>query len=376
MNPTNSMLRQRVLPIFGAAVLAFSSMNAIAQTGADLPRSTVETISVSPAQRDQITQFVDAWAPKIQSDDPQGTKRAIEALTKPLASRGVSIAFRQAYTQTVSGLLDRLEADQSVSAKLSALRLAGDLATPEAVDIIISGIQDDDLGVSLFAVSRAGRALEVTQTLGPAITGSDARKLIQSVLDLSNTPEADPELVRAAARTLAAGSALTNKDLADTRSQAIIALSDLVGSRLHQLSANDDPGFAQELSIDAASSITRAVSDITAEITPQAARAAVRLGGDIISVPLRRVVAKTIEPVAERQLTISSVQSGETLLYFARKKAAELDGQSISDIQTTKLAAQLTAGEDRQFRNDAAALLGPGATIVRAFNFADDRFLF
>jgi hypothetical protein len=205
------------------------------------------------------------------------------------------------------------------------------------------------------------------------MTGSDANALINAVTQA--TKSGQPELIRAGVRALAAGTQLGTKDLGDSRSRSLIALSDLVGERLHGLSPSDDPTFAQSLALDAASAATQSISDISATVTPDAAKAAVRLGGDIISIALRRVVAKTIEPQSERELTLRSVQAGETLLYFARRKFAELNGQATNDIIATRYSEMLSTGDDRDFRNDAAALLGPGSPVVRSCGFSNDRFL-
>lgn len=371
--PTASLIARLIRPL-SILVLALGTGLASAQTGSTLPRSTVETISVNPAQRTQIQQFVDTWAERVTAKDAQDTKRGVEALTEPLQSRGVSVAFRQAYTQALNPLFTRLEESGTIADKLSILRIAADLATPSAVARVRELMEDEDQGVRLFAISRAGQVFESTRVHGPAMTGTDANALIEAIAQAADH-DTQPEMLRACARALGSGSTLNSRDLGGARSRAIIALSDLVGQRLQALEPGDDPSFAQSLALDAAAATTRSLSDITAEVNADAARAAVRLGGDIISVALRRVVSSTIEPVADRELTVRSVQAGETLLYFARRKAAEIRRQSLSDIQETRFSNLLQQGEDRDFRNQAAALLGPGSPIVTAFGFDDDRFL-
>lgn len=371
--PTASLIARLIRPL-SILVLALGTGLASAQTGSTLPRSTVETISVNPAQRTQIQQFVDTWAERVTAKDAQDTKRGVEALTEPLQSRGVSVAFRQAYTQALNPLFTRLEESGTIADKLSILRIAADLATPSAVARVRELMEDEDQGVRLFAISRAGQVFESTRVHGPAMTGTDANALIEAIAQAADH-DTQPEMLRACARALGSGSTLNSRDLGGARSRAIIALSDLVGERLQALEPGDDPSFAQSLALDAAAATTRSLSDITAEVNEDAARAAVRLGGDIISVALRRVVSSTIEPVADRELTVRSVQAGETLLYFARRKAAEIRRQSLSDIQETRFSNLLQQGEDRDFRNQAAALLGPGSPIVIAFGFDDDRFL-
>lgn len=375
MNPApKAPLIARLTRPLSMLVLALATGLAPAQTGSTLPRSTVETISVNPGQRTQIQQFVDNWAPRVTSDDAQDTKRGIEALTEPLQSRGVSVAFRQAYTQALNPLLTQLEDSGSIADKLSILRIAADLATPSAAARVRDLMDDEDRGVRLFAISRAGQVFETTSVHGPAMTGNDANALIDAITQAADH-DTHPEILRACARALGSGSNISSRDLGPARSRAVIALSDIVGQRLQALEPNDDPSFAQSLALDAAASTTRSLSDITAEVNADAARAAVRLGGDIISVALRRVLGSTIEPVADRELTVRSVQAGETLLYFARRKAAELRGQSLNSVQETRFSTMLENGEDRDFRNQAAALLGPGSPIVTVFDFESDRFL-
>lgn len=362
-------------PALCAAVLLVASPRALAQVAGELPRSTVEAISISGSQRAQIEQFIGAWSDRAKSENPQDVKRALEALTDALHGRGVSVAFRQAYAQAITPLMNELSAADSVAAQLSALRIAADLATPNSATRIKTALTSDDKGVQLFAVSRVGQIFATTRKHGPAMTGADAVGLIDGLKTLGAGPDADPELIRACVRALSEGAALSSKDMGDTRSKAIIAMADIVGARLQGLGNSDDPAYAQSLALDAASAATQAISDISSDTTPEAARAAVGLGGDIISVALRRVLGQTIEPTSKRDLTVRSVQAGETLLYFARRKAAELGGQPNSSIITTGYADQLAQGNDRGFRNDASVLLGPGSEIVRRFNFNDTRFV-
>ncbi len=356
-------------------VLVCLSPLAWAQVGADLPRSIVEAISIPPAQRGQIEEFIASWADRATNDDPQDNKRAMEALTKPLQSRGVSVAFRQAYAQAVEPLMKTLSEREGVGASLSALRIAGELATPAMVTRVREGMNDEDPGVRLFAVSRAGRIFSATASHGPAITNADAVSLIGDLAKVGADAQIGAEMTRACVRALSQGTALSSKDLGDARSRAIIALADIVGARLQALGNSDDPAFAQSLALEAASAVTRSISDIGSTVTPEAARAAVVLGGDIISLPLRRVLGKTVEPVAERDLTVKSVQAGETLLYFARRKAAELGGEASNSILTTAFSDQLAKGSDRQFRDDASVLLGPGSDLLTRFKIEPERFL-
>jgi len=370
-----SKIKSIAQTIICAASLFVLAPTALAQSRADLPMSTTESISINSSQRTQIDEFIQAWTGRALSDNAPDTKKAIETLTNPLTQRGVSVAFRQAYSQAITPLLNELDAKNTIGAKLASLRIAGALATPAAATRIKNAINDEDLGVQLFAVARAGYLFSATKAYGPAMTQTDAQSLIQAIKALAQDLNINGELLRACVRTLSKGTQLSSKDMGETRSHAIIALTDIVGARLRATKVTDDPSFAQGLALESASAITASISDISSDTTPQAVKAAVGLGGDIISIPLRRVVGGTIDPISDRDLTVRSVQAGETLLYFALRKDADLDHKFGKPVRQTHFAEQLRTGDDKTFRNQASLLLGPGSPIVEAFGFDDNRFL-
>ncbi|MHA7812197.1 MAG: hypothetical protein ACX94C_02220 [Phycisphaerales bacterium] len=371
---TASLITRSARPM-QALVLALGVSLAGAQPVSDLPRSTIETISVNSGQRSQIQQFVQNWSQRLQSDSASDNQRALEALTEPLHNRGVSIAFRQAYAQMLIPVADELIGADTVKGKLNALRLLGDLATPSAAQRIRTLLDDQDAGVRLFAVASTGRVFLSTSVHGPAMAESDTIAMIDAIAEIAESNMDDEEFTRACARALAQGTSIGTRDLPNTRSRAIIALSDLVSTHIESLDEDENADFALSLALDAASSTTQSISDISSTVNADAARAAVRLGAEIVSLPLRRVIAKTIEPQGERERMARSVQAGETLLYFARRKAAEIAGRGVNGIETTSFSTQLESGDDRDFRNEAATLVGPGGPIVSQFNFDDDEFL-
>lgn len=370
----SSKLKAFAQTLVCAIAVFMLSPNAIAQSSADLPRSTVEAISISASQRTQIDSFVSVWSSRALSEKAQDSKRAMEALTTPLQGRGVSVAFRQAYTQAITALMNELDAADTIGATISSLRLAGELATPAGVARVKAAMNNDDLGIQIFAVSRAGEIFNSTKS-GPAITPNDANTLINAINSISSKTDIDPTLLGACVRSLSTATTMPSKDMGDARSNAIVALANAVGPHLRALNVHDNPSFAQSLGLEAASAMTASIADISSQTNADAVKAAVGLGGDIISVSLRRVFGKTIEPVADRELTVRSVQAGETLLYFSLRKDAELSNKPTGSVRQTGFADQLAAGDDRDFRNDASRLLGDGSPICKRFKFVDGRFV-
>ncbi|MGV6814766.1 MAG: hypothetical protein ACWA5W_07155 [Phycisphaerales bacterium] len=359
--------------LVGSALL-LAAPSAFAQSS-DLPRSTVEAISINASQRSQVEQFIESWKERALSDDAQDRNKALEALTKPLQGRGVSVAFRQSYTQAIAPLMNAYDEDGSIGATLASLRIAGELATPSTVGRVRNAMNSDDLGVQIFAVSRAGRIFSSTINQGPAITDADANSLIESINTIASDLSADANLLGASIRALSIAAMLPSNDMGDARSNAVIALANAVGPRLRALDVHDDPSNVQHLALQAAGAMIASISDISSDVNQQATRQAVGLGGDMISIALRRVLGGTINPVSRRELTVQSVQAGESLLYFARRNDADLKGTSANSIQETHFAQQLADGKDKAFRNDSSSLLGPGSDVVTRFNFNNERFL-
>jgi len=357
-----------------ALALSAASPLAHAQLGADLPPSTTEAISISPSQRTQISKFVEAWTSKALSDNPQDIKNALESLTEPLQARAVSVAFRQSYAQAITPLLNELQAKDSIASTLASLRIAANLATPNTTARVKAALNHADQGIQLFAVSRAGQIFKTTNAHGPAMAPNDAVALIKALETLASDPQIQDELLRTTVRALIAATQLRSKDMGDTRSDAIIALANIIGAHLRALNTNDDPAFTQSIALDAASAITASIADISSQTTPDAVKSSVGLGGDIISVALRRVLANTINPVSNRDLTVRSVQAGETLLYFALRKDAETTHRFTGSVKQTNFADLLRAGDDKAFRNQASLLLAPGSPIVKDFGFQTERF--
>jgi hypothetical protein len=371
-------LKSVTITLLCTLVLSLITQTSSAQVTTELPRSTIEAISISSSQQSQITEFVDAWSQRALSDNTEDNKKAIEALTKPFAGRVATVAFRQSYTSALNPLLTSLKDKGSVGASISMLRIAGYLATPSALNMIKDELDSDDMGVQLFAVSRVGQVFTSTINFGPAISESNANSLIQSVETIGSQNDINDELVRACVRSLSIGTRLSTDDIGNARSSSIIALANIVGSRLRSLSVTDDPSFAQSLALDAASAATSSISAIRANktyTTPDAVRAAVGLGGDVISVALRREIGKTLKPISNRDLTINSVQSGESLLYFALLEHAENNNKPAQGIRQTSFADQLREGKDKEFRNGASLLLADGSYIVTEFKFNGKRFL-
>lgn len=366
--------RQPVLSrmiILGALGLAMTSP-ALGQT-TTLQLSTIEGAALGGSQISQISSFVDHWSSRALESDSQSAFRAQSKLVEPLINSRVSISFRRAYSDALGSYLDQLHTNGDIGSTLSMLRLAGELGTTKSTKILIEAIGSDDAGIQIFAIGRAGRTFRTTAANGPALSANDLNSLVSKLKEISGTSK-DSAILGACLQTFGHGSTLPSGDFLAVRADCMIAMCDAASNQLIKPGASDLESRAR-LAMVGSGAATFSLLQNGENSNEEAVKSAVALGADMISIALSGVLEGTLPGVADRELQVTLVRSGESLLYFALQKHAELNGRSPSSVKQTAFADLLEAGEDRSFRNKAALLLGAGSPIIEAFDFADDRFV-
>jgi len=352
-----------------AAALLLNAPSAFAQLTASLPGSIVQSGTVSPAARQQIQDYVESVSGSLGSDDIRDAARAREQLIRPLEDRDVSVAFRQAYAQSLSTVLIANSDSDDVQQQLLALRLAGELATSDSVRIIRKHLSSDDDGVRLFAIGRVQRVFEITAAHGPAISSTEASDLVRLLTEHGKKKTGAIEL-DGVVRALAAGSALPGADMSRARGQSIQAMEAVVSPILRGLNPSDETESAYRLALRAASAITASINDLNATADSASLKSSIGLAGDILSVPLRQIFAGHKLEGSERELTVRTVQSADALLYFARRK--QPGGGQVSQ---TNFAQMIKGGEDRDYRNAVSLLFDANSKLVSDNGFVADRFV-
>ncbi len=344
---------------------------ALGQTTA-LPPSTVEAAAVGGSQQSQITSFVNHWGERAIGTDSQQASRAMTKLVEPMISSRVSISFRRAYSDALGSLFESFQSNGDIGSTLSALRLAGELGTTKSTQIILGGLDSDDAGVRIFAAGRAGRTFRTTAANGPAMSANDLSSLISKLESVSDSTN-DQSLISACVQALGHGCSLPSDDFLAARADCIRIMCDAAGKQLSSDSSDLDSRV--RMSMLASGAATNSLFQSREDSTHEAVKSAVGLGANMISIALSEVISGTMPEIEGRAMQVTLVRSGESLLYFALREHAELNGRSASGVEQTAFADLLEAGDDRSFRNKAALLLGPGSPIVTDFNFADDEFV-
>lgn len=352
---------------FGALTLVASPT--MAQT-TSLPVSTVEAASVGGTQRDQINSFASHWSERALTSDAQQASRAQAKLIEPLVGARVSISFRRAYDEALGSYFDKLASNGDVGSTLSALRLAGELATEDSVKLIIQGLDHDDAGVRIFAAGRAGRAFRTTAANGAALSVVDLDAMINKLK--AAAAGGDRALVGACIQALGQGCSLPSDEFLAQRARSLSVMCD---AATQQVVNDSNLESRARMSMLASSFATNSLLQVGEDSNTEAVRSAVALGASMIGISLSEVINSTIPPVGERELHVSMVRTGESLLYFALREHAEINRRPVGNVEQTAFADLLEAGDDRNFRNKAALLLGPGSPIVTTFGFEDDQFV-
>lgn len=361
----------RTLRILTLALIALLASSSLAQGVSALPLSIVEKPSISTSERAQINQFVTEKVSDVVSTDLSRANRARQNLLAPLSNTRVSIAFRRAYDEALAPVMEALAAQDDVGATLTRLRLAGELGTTGASRMIVAALDDEDLAVRIFAAGRAGRVLRTTSANGPALTSGDLSALIEKLGSTAMATD-DRSLLTACVNALGQGGSLPSSDLREQRGRSIELMCTAVSNAVREADSIEQ---TDRLAMIASGLATNSLFQVGQSATQGATKAAVALGADMIVVALDDIVNKRIPGVADRAAHVALVQAGESLLYYAQTEHAEITGANPTSVQQTNLHATLKAGEDRDFRNRAALLLGPGSPIVETFGFADDRFV-
>lgn len=361
----------RTLRILSLILMTILAPSAFAQGVSSLPLSIVEKPSISSSERAQIAQFVSEKADDAASTDLSRANRARQNLLAPLNNTRVSISFRRAYDEALAPVMEALGAQDNVGATLTRLRFAGELGTTNASRIIVGALDDEDMSVRIFAAGRAGRIFRTTSTNGPALTTGDLNTLIEKLGAVANSTD-DPSLLATCVSALGQGGSLPSSDLREQRGRCIELMCDAASKAVRDSSSMDQ---RERLAMIAAGFATNSLFQVGESATQGATKAAVALGADMVIVALDDVVNKRIPGVKDRAIHVALVQAGESLLYYAQTEHAEITGGNPNSVKQTNLHAQLKSGEDRDFRNNAALLLGPGSPIVETFGFADDRFV-
>lgn len=192
------------------SILAFAPV-ALAQPApvGSLPESIVAAQALGAPEERQIEAFVAGHAEKLSDPSAPVRERARDALLAPLSGDAgePSVKFRIEYSRALSGRIRPLVTSKDQGVALSALRIAGALASQAGIDACMEALQDARPAVRRMAASGLGRTLAtdprrsvapqdrvegIVDTLEKTLGGEKDLLVVDGVVLALSAPEGSP----------------------------------------------------------------------------------------------------------------------------------------------------------------------------------------
>ncbi len=173
--------------IVGSVCFPASDAAAQRRSTGTLPTEIVRaSTTLSPAQKQQVSQFTDEQVEKLAKGDRDDVVSARDSLVQAARLPGASTVFLRSYAESIiPAVTPILEGDDSMRAE-NALRVIAFLRTPESVSLLVESIDpsaSDDAALRLVAAGLLSVAFEEAENsaLSSPALFSAARSIAQSL---------------------------------------------------------------------------------------------------------------------------------------------------------------------------------------------------
>ncbi|QOJ00098.1 MAG: hypothetical protein HRU70_06195 [Phycisphaeraceae bacterium] len=351
-----------------------------------LPPEVVSSSSVTSSQRDAIREHVSKHLPEIAGGEPDKVRRARAELVG-MFFRGddVSVSFRQAYAAELTGqkLADLARSENDLVA-INALRIAGDVASSETLDIVEAHLGSSRSAVRYGAVAAAQRTLDQVRERFPAVTADRAAGLA-ATLGARLADEKDPLLADALTRALQSAAGVTRERYESVRAAGITELCRALSARLKTMESRDEDALVINSVVRAGLFLRDDLSANGATMPERLKVDAAGLGGDMLAWVAKQITGRKLpqvsggddEPTAKqkrdsRAAAINVAAAGEGVLFFAAR------GLNVTGVTQTNFKAELekaSSFEDARYVEAVRAIAGPGGLLTKPpFQFQASRF--
>jgi len=324
---------------------------------------------LSASEEKLVRDHVEANIAALDSDDPIQFRRARQQLMRPLTGDPTarpSPSFRFAYSTAMVSDLERLLQSGDPPRMITALSLAGAIATERTVQLPLSTLAHEDPSIRYASAYALGLTFQALDRSAPAVR--DVSRLIDAMGERLAV-EDEPFVLDRVIRTLGRAGNLARPGSNESRLRAIDTISRRVADRLFAL----DPS---EGNTDRLRMLLRAVEIVQASFTsgvflenPSQARdpsvtGAARLGAASMVYVARRV-REGISDQEQRDLLIKIADTGEAIIFFA---------QGAHSTQPTAIrptvAQVLRAGDDQGYLRQLERVYTGDAGLLRRAPFS------
>lgn len=292
------------------------ALGGVAWAQSTIGPAITQSQTLTNTQLTQVTNFIRDNQDDLLSDDPTLCQRARKRLSDPLESANISLDFRRKYSDQLMGTVGIASQSQNEHIAVNALLLAGHLATPQSVEVLVRAL--DDQRVPVRYAGLAGLTLTMAQIdrSQPAIHEDLAVELVERVATLVENEESSI-VFDGGVRTLVA--AATQRQIDAVRRQAQTSIFSSLRYRLksHQGVVDTQTLTGAIRGIDALQSL---LIEDTGNIRNDVATSAAELSGHLLALLGERIGAgdvdddQTLEMARVRNLVIQGLQLCEATI--------------------------------------------------------------
>lgn len=364
------MRRRSILTTVLAGVLSVGLSASTLRAQAEIPKEVVEKSVHSAADLEIVHKFLDERFPAFGGADNAAMKKSRDELLSSFKNPRVSVAFRQTYNEKAIAELRKLAEHQNDVVVVSALRIAGELATSDATTILEAKLADPRVAVRFAAVNGLERTMAALATRSPAIPPQRVEALVdklgQIIADPKNT---NYEVMDAAERALISA---MNVNIGTVRPKAFQAMTASVSKAAQRFANQPTPHQIQIIFLRAGQSARDALGAIQNPLAGDNIKDAAALSGQLLTWSLCQIKGGHLkQAAADREGPAQVVRVAENAIIFACQKAG------IAPPAPQKLGDELAKGDangDNLFTRNITAIMAP-LTADNGFKLPAGEFL-
>ncbi|MEM1331215.1 MAG: HEAT repeat domain-containing protein [Planctomycetota bacterium] len=279
----------------------------------ELPRDLIEASRLTDAQSRTVASFVEDNRAGLVDGDASDLRRHRTAVLAPLTEDGVSVDFRIRLGAELAPVLEAMLASGQPDRQLTALRIAGSLATAESVALLTEAMSDEAPDHRLMAAAALRRTFRAINDQRPAMTEGRVRQIVD-LLAGAMPSETSADVADAMGRALIEASSGSRDGFDGVRELAFDTLIAAASTRLQSA----EPTHAREM-ILASRALEHARQQITLGEGLSSARvlASAGLAGDAAAYAAKTAQAGGMSSI-DRSSAVALTAAAEAVIFFAQ----------------------------------------------------------
>jgi hypothetical protein len=355
-----------------AAALTLAPLG-VARAQNDLPAATIQSTSLTDAQKQEIATFTGAGIELFKSDNWSEAKRGRDQILVPLTDADVSVAFRLEYSRLLTDTLrSASQPGQPDIRRLNALRVLGAIATAQTAAPIADQLSDPSPSIRFMATQAAAATFRALATTSPALPSGDAARLVAALAKLAESDK-DVMVFDGAVIALVEATKVDQSGYGELRDAAFTRMAQSVSARLRALPTDTTDEMIVSAVLRAGIAARDGLSIARTRASDPVSKELAGFGGDLIAYVLKRSIAGHMPTAGSgtlRSALEQLVSVGEANVFFALLNLkTSRDPTTLAD--TLKSGA---ADAEKAFAEQANALIRSTLTAA-PLSFPADRFL-